>query len=220
MGDRLPPVRSGLDVGCGVGAWACAMGEQFAGAEIVGVDQGGAPREQFLISEDRFRAHDLTQSLDLGRRFDLCTSLEVAEHLDERYADQFVDTLIRHSDIVLFSAAAPRQGGTHHVNEQWPQYWAERFAAKGYAVLDIVRPLIWEMEGVSSWYKQNTVLYAKDPSVLSVEGLEDWGARAVVHPELWLTKMEPWRTIGRRFRKTFGLPEPTAADCPKEPTNA
>ena len=26
--------------------------------------------------------------------------------------------------LVLFSAAAPHQGGAHHVNEQWPAYWA------------------------------------------------------------------------------------------------
>jgi hypothetical protein len=33
--------------------------------------------------------------------------------------------------VVLFSAAIPYQGGTHHVNEQWPEYWAGNFEAKG-----------------------------------------------------------------------------------------
>ena len=54
--------------------------------------------------------------------------MEVAEHLPREKASVFIDTLTKHSGIVLFSAAVPGQGGTYHVNEQWPKYWNELFS--------------------------------------------------------------------------------------------
>jgi hypothetical protein len=84
----------------------------------------------------------------------------VAEHLNQNVADTFVDSLCRHSDVVLFSAAVPGQGGTHHVNEQWPSYWAARFSAREYECFDILRNRIWADERVDWWYRQNLLLFA------------------------------------------------------------
>lgn len=67
---------------------------------------------------------DLTQPLSLGRKFDLCVSMEVAEHLPPSRADSFVADLVGLAPVVLFSAAVPEQGGTNHLNEQWPDYGA------------------------------------------------------------------------------------------------
>ena len=47
------------------------------------------------------------------------------------------------SDVVLFSAAIPHQGGENHFNEQWPDYWSQKFERRGYSVLDCLRHLIW-----------------------------------------------------------------------------
>ena len=69
--------------------------------------------------------------LRIGRRFDLVNCLEVAEHLDASRADSFVDDLCALGDVVVFSAAIPGQGGTHHVNEQFQSYWQERFRRNG-----------------------------------------------------------------------------------------
>ncbi len=79
-----------------------------------------------------------------ARRFDLGICLEVAEHLPTAGADQLVENLVRLSDVILFSAAIPHQGGTHHVNEQWPSYWADLFAARHYFAWDGLRWLIWQ----------------------------------------------------------------------------
>lgn len=49
-------------------------------------------------------------------------SLEVAEHIDEKYAQNFIELLTLTSDIILFSAAIPNQGGLEHINEQPPKY--------------------------------------------------------------------------------------------------
>jgi hypothetical protein len=65
----------------------------------------------------------------------LVQSLEVAEHLDAQAADEFVDNLVRHGRLILFSAALPGQGGERHINEQPLDDWRSRFLARGYEAL-------------------------------------------------------------------------------------
>jgi SAM-dependent methyltransferase len=184
-------VGSVLDVGCGAGGWLKAASEIFAGADIFGVDHPGVPEEEMFIPRARFAGHDLTAPIHLKRRFDLVISLEVAEHIPPEKAPTFIDTLADHGDVVMFSAAVPRQGGTGHVNEQWPDYWIALFEARGMAPFDVLRPLIWDDDDVSSWYKQNILLFARHPERLNIRGLEDWRGRALIHPGSWMRKTEP-----------------------------
>lgn len=152
-------VESLLDVGAGVGAWAA---EWIAGGvrDVVAVDGDYAKALKLLVPDDCFVAHDLGQPLDLGRRFDLVQTLEVAEHLPAEKADAFVASLVRHGDVVLFSAAVPGQGGEHHVNEQHPEYWRQKFAAHGYACFDWLRPQIADHADVQPWYRYNSLIFA------------------------------------------------------------
>jgi hypothetical protein len=62
----------------------------------------------------------------------------------------------------LFSAAVPGQTGDGHVNEQWPDYWIDKFKQQGYSFADIIRPAVWENEDVLWWYAQNTFLFFRD----------------------------------------------------------
>ena len=126
---------------------------------------------------------DLTQPISLGRRFDLAICLEVAEHIDEKRASDFLSTLTSFSDHVLFSAAIPYQGGTGHVNEQWPGYWARLFADKGYGCQDFIRKKIWNDSGIHYWYRQNILLFSK--------GAEHEEPLPMVHPELFTQRACP-----------------------------
>lgn len=153
------PIGSLLDVGSGHGAWAAEW--MCAGvSDVVAVDGDYVNPDQLAIPRDKFFAHDLSKPLDLGRRFELVQSLEVAEHISAEFADGFVDNLVRHGDVVLFSAAVPNQGGEHHVNEQPPQYWRDRFSAHGYSVFDWLRPRIADNREVKAWYRYNSLIYA------------------------------------------------------------
>ena len=159
----LPEMRidSLLDVGAGHGAWAAEW--LAAGVkDVLAVDGDYVSRDQLAIPAEAFRAHDLSTPLDVGRRFDLVQSLEVAEHLPHQHADLFVDNLVRHGDVVLFSAAVPHQGGEHHVNEQPPEYWRKRFAARGYMAFDFLRPRLARRREVMPWYRFNSYLYASE----------------------------------------------------------
>lgn len=174
--------RTVIDIGCGEGWWAATFADH--GAEVIGVDGAyvtGSPLG------DRFVAHDLTQPLPahLGG-FDLAVSLEVAEHLPESRADSFVADLCALAPAVLFSAAIPGQGGTGHVNEQYPAYWVERFAANGMTASGALRWAIWDNPDVENWYKANTLVFAREPrwypTLYDTPLASPW---PVVHPVLY-----------------------------------
>jgi hypothetical protein len=140
------------------------------------------------VPADQFRAVDLADSPALDRRFDLALSLEVAEHLPEAAAERFVGLLVAAAPLVAFSAAIPGQGGTNHLNEQWPRFWAERFAAHGYDVVDCLREQLWEDERVAWWYRQNLLLFGASDALDAREALREHPRRGVpplplVHPE-------------------------------------
>lgn len=152
-------IASLLDVGSGHGAWAREWSAAGV-AKVIAVDGAYVKLDQLVVPADTFIAHDLSTPLKLKRRFDLIQSLEVAEHLSPEHADIFVDNLVRHGDVILFSAAVPHQGGEHHVNEQPPEYWRHKFAERGYEVFDWVRARIVDNREVKAWYRFNTFIYA------------------------------------------------------------
>lgn len=151
-------IGSALDVGCGQGAWLSVWSK--LGAEVVGIDGDYVDTRRLLIPQSCFLPRDLKEEFSLGRRFDVVQSLEVAEHLPAARAAGFVASLVRHGDLILFSAAPPGQGGDHHVNEQPYDYWREHFGRHGYTALDYVRPLLRDEQTVEPWYRYNTLLYA------------------------------------------------------------
>ena len=61
---------------------------------------------------------------------------------------------------VLFSAALPGQGGTHHINEQWHGYWHRLFSQRGFDCFDVLRPRLCSNRDVAWWFRQNIFMYA------------------------------------------------------------
>ena len=187
---QIAPGATMLDVGCGVGSWLRAALD--LGVErVVGVDGDYVNRDKLMIDPRDFRPRDLERKLELDAgdpaRFDLVISLEVAEHLPADTAETFVSNLVAHGDLVLFSAAIPRQGGANHVNEQWPDYWARIFDRAGYDCFDIIRAEIWGDDSVEWWYAQNIFVYARRGSPshqrVSQRGSPTASPLALVHPK-------------------------------------
>src|SRR5947199_5742614 len=127
---QLLQPKSVIDVGCGVGTWLSIFKEHGVD-DIFGIDGDWINKKQLEIPEERFSAFDLKNVFRMNRRFDLVVCLELAEHLVTDNAEILVDSLTRLGPVVLFSAAVPFQGGTHHLNEQWPDYWVRYFQEKG-----------------------------------------------------------------------------------------
>ena len=138
---------------------------------VQGVDGDYVARSTLLVSPSEFCATDISKQFDLGEKFDLVQCLEVAEHVPEAHAETLVDNLVRHGDLILFSAAIPGQGGEFHVNERPYSYWREKFAARGYDVFDAVRPYVAELEDVEPWYRYNAFVYANEKGAMRLTSL-------------------------------------------------
>src|SRR4051812_6903763 len=135
---QLVACRSVIDVGCGDGAFLHEFARHGL-TELLGVESKDLPADfQFRSPVAELILHDLEHPLAMDRRYDLALCLEVAEHLDYARSGGLVADLCRLADVVVFSAAIPGQGGTHHVNEQWPTFWREQFARHGYEVHDVL----------------------------------------------------------------------------------
>lgn len=122
--------KSVVDLGCNVGWWLHSFMEHGI-TEVLGID-GTNMISELKIPSTNFFAADLTWLLVPHDKYDLCLCLEVAEHLPIEFADTIVMHCTHFSDTVFWSAASPGQGGYHHVNEQEPEYWIEKFKAVGY----------------------------------------------------------------------------------------
>jgi len=183
----LNPV-SIVDVGCGIGTWL-AVAKDLGINDLLGIDGNYVDRSLLLkfLENDKFLSKDLNQSFVLDRNFNLCICLEVAEHLPESSAHHLINSLAGLSPVILFSAAVPNQGGQNHLNEQWPEYWAEKFSKHEYVFLDIIRPLIWNNPKVEFWYRQNIFLVVKSNHELAKKYAHSH--LSFVHPELFLSKI-------------------------------
>lgn len=185
--------RSVIDIGCGRGGWLSIFAEGGV-ADIAGEDGPWVDPARMLIDAARFTHRDLAAPPAPLRRYDMAMSLEVAEHLDASAAQAFVDYLCALADTVLFSAAVPGQGGTHHVNEQRLSYWVDRFEAHDYALCDVLRGRIWDDRRIAWWYRQNMVLFAKRGSAahkrLSRHPNLNAGPIDIIHPDGFFQKAD------------------------------
>lgn len=151
-----------LDVGCGSGALLAAFRDR--GIPGVGLEQSPAGLAACRARGLTVHAADLCADVPPQGRFGAVTCLEVAEHLPPARADWLVHFLTAASDVVLFTAATPGQGGTGHLNEQPHEYWIERFAARG-CPLDAAATARmrqeWQALGVAWWYARNVMLFRR-----------------------------------------------------------
>lgn len=218
-----------VDVGCGIGLWL-AEAERRGAAVLRGFDGPWVEPGQLRSAAIRFTSVDLEQGLPEDERYDLAISVEVAEHVSRDGADRFLDALVRLSDVIVFSAAIPGQGGVSHVNEQWPSYWARRFAARGFSAFDVVRQAVWTNGDVEWWYRQNLLLYVRDGSTAvdraTLRTLER-PPLDLVHPDLYDAKVAEilrvherpdgrfaWQTVRRWL---FGGPRREPAEQVERP---
>ena len=157
-------VDSVVDIGCARGTWLREWRAQGVN-DIIGVDGSYVDRGKLEIDPKCFVERDLAIPLNLGRKFDLAQSLEVAEHLPPSRAEGFITDIVGHAPVVLFSAAPPGQGGENHLNEQPYEYWRSLFSRSEYLAIDCIRPLLVRGSNVPAWYRYNAILYVQRSSM-------------------------------------------------------
>jgi SAM-dependent methyltransferase len=195
------PVASVVDIGCATGTWLAAFAE-LGIARVCGIDGPWVARDLLQIPAESFVEAELDRSaIPNCGRFDLAMSLEVAEHLPASRADALIRALTEMSSLVLFSASIPHQpGAVNHINEQWPDYWVERFVERGYRPVDCIRRRIWSHPDIVpryGYYAQNILPYADAGMLAGNEALRAEAAAtardalAIVHPSMYLANADP-----------------------------
>ncbi|SHM95408.1 class I SAM-dependent methyltransferase [Flavobacterium chilense] len=176
-------ITSAIDVGCGLGSWLSVLMDQGVD-DVLGIDGDYLALDKIMIPKDKILCTNLDETFpEIRRKYDLAICLEVAEHLSAESADSLVTFLTGLSDAVLFSAAVPYQGGINHINEQWVEYWKEKFNKLGFEYYDLIRARIWNNPDVKWWYKQNCFLILNKEAFA---GLEFKEILNLIHPELFL----------------------------------
>ncbi len=109
-----------VDIGCGPGMLVYSLVEQ-------GIDAVGYDIDERVNNKEHLKQISL---FDLNDPADLVVCMEVAEHIKENLSDSVVDSIIRNmkpGGKLLWTAAAPGQGGVGHINCQYKEYWQEKF---------------------------------------------------------------------------------------------
>jgi SAM-dependent methyltransferase len=196
-----------LDVGCGNGSWL-QVAEKLGIRDYAGIDEQAQAEGSWLTEKGKFMMKNLQESFDLKRKFDMVFCLEVAEHLPAESAGVLMDSLVLHSDRILFSAAVPGQEGFRHLNEREPAYWQQLFTERGFNTYDTIRPLIWENEAICWWYRQNIFIAERKSNMDDpIAGKLPY----LIHPELFRDKIE---TI-EKYRKAVAYFEKEILDAQK-----
>jgi SAM-dependent methyltransferase len=160
--ERIFKPNSVIDVGCGAGTLLAQLKQN--GLEVRGLeysDAGIARCREKGIDVEKF---DLETEGAIQGNWDLTVSFEVAEHLPESLADNYVRVISQFSPIVIMSAATVGQGGLDHVNEQPHQYWIEKMQRRAFDYDKQSSQQVreeWAGKGVASWYVNNTMIFRK-----------------------------------------------------------
>ncbi len=152
-----------IDIGCGIGIYLAEFKKN--NIKILGYDGSPAAISGSLVG-NKIKLHDLCQPLKLGRRFDLCLCLEVAEHLEKNCAHTLIDTLTKLSRTIVFTAATPGQGpkSIGHINEQLPGYWQKLFKQKNFILnKKLTEKIKLEMKEkkIVWWLTKNLMIFEK-----------------------------------------------------------
>lgn len=190
--------KSIVDFGCGEGIWLQVIKQLQDQIEILGIDGEYINRKELKIPEKCFVPANLERKISLSKKYDLAMTLEVAEHLDERASDIFIDNITRASDNVLFSAAIPGQGGVNHVNEQWQEYWIKKFEARGSSVDTSLRNLLWNEQQIVPWRRQNILFFTKR---CLVPIMPEKSIYNVVHPDMYSSIIKKLELLEQRQEK-------------------
>jgi SAM-dependent methyltransferase len=187
--------NSVVDVGCGIGTWLHVF-KSLGIKDILGIEGDHLDTNLLMIDKEDILFLDLEKEFVINRKFDIALSLEVAEHLSAEAAANFIQSLAKLSNVIIFSAAIPGQEGQGHINEQWMDYWQMEFQKNDFEFYDLLRPLFWNNEKVDWWYRQNIIVAIRKgiPNDFSTNHFP----LNIVHPKLFEYKNEIIRDLAAK----------------------
>jgi SAM-dependent methyltransferase len=162
IGALLPEARSYLDVGGGSGGFAAQF--KRTGRHVTAIEYNALGRWFTRRLGVPSYGFDLTLSepTPVPGTFDVVYSFEVAEHLPPDLGQRLVEFMAQRANVaIVFTAAAPGQGGMGHINEQAAGYWADGFRAAGFKVDETLTAQAragFQHEAVADWFYKNALV--------------------------------------------------------------
>ena len=121
--------KSVLDVGCATGHWLKCFSD--LGIQIHGLEGSVNTLDHLMIPREAVSIFDLRDEYTTKHDVDMVLSIEVAEHIEPYFADNYVKVLTMHdAKYIVMTAAPPGQGGTGHVNLKPKEYCKVSKASK------------------------------------------------------------------------------------------
>lgn len=165
LNDLLKP-KTVVDIGCAGGGQI----ELWRNLEVDARGVEGSPNIDEIIStvaKEFILSHDLRDKLEspIIDNVDLIQSYEVAEHIEHKFSEVFVENITIHKPKKIIITAAPiGQAGTHHVNCQNKDYWVERFEKNGYNIDNETEEIVrsWgDPPNCAPWFLPNLMVYKR-----------------------------------------------------------
>ena len=160
-----PDLRSLVDYGCGAG-WLLYYFKKFGISNVLGIE----PNQEVLqvvgkSVKKNIKFLDLSKKIDLKQHFDLALNIEVIEHIDRKYEDIVLENITRHTNLLIFSAATPGQGGWGHINERPFKYWEKKLnLANFFCEKDKTQEFrqYLKKKKAKKWYVRNISVFRKE----------------------------------------------------------
>lgn len=145
-----------VDFGCGHGLYTKAINSY--GITTDGYD--GNPNTE-KISDGFGKVLDLSEKVNLQKKFDFVMSLEVGEHIPAIYEENFIYNLDQHNkNGIILSWAIRGQGGDGHFNEKDNEEVIEIFKKLNYNY-DIVASSKLRQGATLYWFKNTIMVFRR-----------------------------------------------------------
>jgi hypothetical protein len=146
-------IQSVMDLGSGMGHASSYFHRK--GLKVIAVE--GLPANVESAIHPTI-LHDITVS-PVQARVDLVHCQEVVEHIEERFLDNLIGSMLC-GRYILMTNAIPGQGGHHHVNEQPIEYWVNHMAKRG------CQPLVADTQRLRQLAAQDGAVYLAQTGTL------------------------------------------------------
>jgi hypothetical protein len=151
------------DVGCATGLYLVPFVAK--GIPVYGYELNEEARTRSLLRPEDVWYGDITASPFEPPVTDISLCIEVMEHIPEADANTAINHLCLTSDIIIFSAAAPGQGGVGHINCQPKAYWVDKFRNNNFFLAPFAANSIidYMVQGYHmGWLRQNLMVLRRN----------------------------------------------------------
>lgn len=200
----LPKINSVVDIGCGMAAFSKVF--QESGVEKVTlIDHPNFKASNCLVKQEfQFIPCNLDKEIPENLSADLLICTEVLEHITKKRSLQVLDFITSCSDIIIFSAAIPRQGGLGHINEQRHEFWIKEFKKREFDYADLFKTKIINDESIFYWLRQNIFIFFKNQPANSPLKNAKWlGENFEIVSDYILTKKYGFSELVKLLPKAF-----------------